>query len=150
MTASIRPAVRGDQLTIWWMVFRAGLDPTSLHWPQFLVAEDDGQIVGIGQIRPHPGCPELGSLVVRKDQRGTGLGGRLVRELLATRPPPIYLECESSMATFYERYGFREIAPADAPHPLRRKSTMGNRLFGWMGIRIVVMVYPAEAVAGSM
>ena len=43
----------------------AGLNPFSLGWPRFLVAEDGGRVVGVAQIKPHgDGSRELASLAV--------------------------------------------------------------------------------------
>ena len=67
---NIRPARAEDQATITAMVRGAHLNPMDLRWSRFLVAEDERGIVGVGQIRPHPGAPELASLVVREDRRG--------------------------------------------------------------------------------
>ena len=63
-TIEIRPALESEQETIKQMVRAEQLDPTALHWSHFKVAEQDGQIIGIGQIRPYPRCRELGSLIV--------------------------------------------------------------------------------------
>ena len=41
----LRPAVAADQPLIRQMVRAEDLDPTSLHWSHFLVAELDGEVV---------------------------------------------------------------------------------------------------------
>ncbi len=85
MTGSfvIRAARAADQATIVGLVRAARLDPSNLHWPNFVVAEADGQIVGCGQIRPDPGLRELGSMVVIKPYRQRGVGAAIVRALQA-------------------------------------------------------------------
>ncbi len=142
MGVTLRPAVPADQRTIRRLVRGAGLDPTALHWSHFIVAERDGVgIVGIGQIRPYRRCPELGSLVVLKAYRGQGLGGAILRALLASRPPPIYLECEGSKVPYYTRFGFREIPWRQAPLPLKLKAGLGNLIARRAGWRVAVMVW---------
>ena len=132
---TIRPAIPDDRPTIRRMVCAAQLDPTGLRWQQFIVAEQNEEVVGIGQIRPGP---ELGSLVVRKNLRGQGIGGMLIEALIAAQPEVVYLECARRNVPYYERFGFEEIRWQDAPTPLRLKAGLGNLFFG-RG-RIAVMV----------
>jgi amino-acid N-acetyltransferase len=139
-TVKLRKAQPGDQGAIRQLVYGARLDRTALHWSHFVVAEmpEEG-IVGIGQIRPYPNCPELGSMVVRKPFREQGIGGMVIRALLADHPPPVYLECRSHMAPYYARFGFREIPWQQAPMPLKLKSGTANVLGRLFGLRISVM-----------
>jgi len=134
----IRPARADEQDLIRQMVKDAGLDPTGLNWPNFLIAEADGAVVGIGQVRPR--TPELGSLIVVPERRGEGIGGALIEALAATVDGPIYLECRSGLATYYAQFGFREIRPREAPMPLKLKSMVGNAIMQRFGHRIAVMV----------
>lgn len=136
----IRRATAADQAAIRQMVHEARLDPTDLHWSHFVVAEEGNEVVGIGQIRPYPKCRELGSLVVREDRRGQGIGGLVIRALLEGEPGDVYLECSSRMASYYVRFGFQEIRWQDAPMPLRLKAGMGNLLGRLLGRRLAVMV----------
>ena len=140
----IREATAADQKIIRRMIINATLDPTSLHWSHFLIAEEDGQVVGIGQIRP--AAPELGSLVVLPEHRGRGIGGLLIRELLARYPDdgPVYLECASNMVPYYERFGFYEIQWHQAPFPLKLKAGLGKLLGPLFGVRMAVMIIDEE------
>jgi amino-acid N-acetyltransferase len=144
---TIRRAAPEDQAIIRRLVYAAVLDRSALHWSHFVVAElagegrADHRIVGIGQIRPYRGCPELGSLVVRKPYRSLGVGGQIIRALQEAHPPPLYLECLGNMVPYYERFGFREIAWHHAPMPLSLKAGAGTllRRLGWMRARVAVM-----------
>lgn len=136
---SIRPASAADQPLIRAWVREARLDPTALRWQHFLIAEDAGIIVGIGQIRPYPRCRELGSLVVAPERRGTGVGAQLVRALLVGEAGPIYLECGGHNEAFYLRFGFRPIPWQHAPMPLKLKAGAGQLAGRLFGFRIVVM-----------
>ncbi len=138
MTVRIRPAVDTDQPLIRQMVQKAHLDPTGLHWSHFIVAENDGKIVGIGQMRPKG--PELGSLVVRKDYRRCGIGGQIIKALVDTQPGDVYLECQSGLADYYRRFGFEEIHWREAPWPLKLKAGLGKLL----GFRLSVMRYTRQ------
>ena len=136
---TIRRATADDQPVIRRMVRQARLDPTHLKWPNFVVAEHAGSVVGIGQVRPYPAGRELGSLVVREDLRGRGIGRLITERLLNDEPGIVYLECAADMTPYYERFGFREIDRRDAPGPLRIKSAVGNLFARLMGTRIAVM-----------
>jgi amino-acid N-acetyltransferase len=135
----LRRAAESDQAAIRHMVRTAGLDPTALHWSHFIVAEHDGQIVGIGQIRPYKHCRELGSLVVSEAWRSRGLGTQIVETLLAGESGVVYLECISSMTSYYGKFGFEEIRWWQAPMPLRLKSIVGKMMVRLVGERLSVM-----------
>jgi len=135
----IRPATETDQERIKELVREADLDPTSLHWSHFMLAEADGQVVGIGQIRPYPNCPELGSLYVLPDYQGQGIGGQIIMALLEDRTDTVYLECEKHNVTYYERFGFEEVPVFTVPQPLMIKNIL-VRMVGYIrGSRLAVM-----------
>lgn len=135
----IRSATAADQATIKQMVRDEHLDPSALDWSHFLVAEVDGKIVGIGQIRPYPKCRELGSLIVKSTYRGTGVGTLLVKALLASESGDVYLECQIKNETYYNRFGFKRIAWHQAPPPLKYKAFIGGVLLPVIGIHIIAM-----------
>ena len=121
-----RPARAQDQATIAAMVRGAHLNPIDLRWQRFLVAEDETGIVGAVQIRPHDGAPELASLVVREDQRGRGVGSRLIQALIAQSPRTLYLFCRPQLEGYYARFGFRAIGVKEAPPSLRVRYAIGR------------------------
>ncbi len=135
----IRPAASGDQPTIKQMIRDQHLDPTALDWSHFWVAEMNGEIVGIGQVRPYPKCRELGSLVVKAPYRGTGVGARLMNALLERESGDVYLECQVKNEAYYSRFGFKRIPWFQAPPPLWYKALIGGVLLRVVGIRIIAM-----------
>lgn len=138
MTFSIRPATEQDNGTIKGMIRSARLDPTSLQWQHFLIAEMDDKIVGIGQIKHYPGCQELGSLVVLPAYQKQGIGGRLITELETRARSPLYLLCESSMEAYYQRFGYIQASWWAIPPFLKLKMLL-SVLLRLFGIRIIVM-----------
>lgn len=127
MPVTLRPATAADQSAIKAMVRDAGLNPLALHWQRFLMAEDGGSLVGIGQVRIHAaGVHELASLVVAPDHRRRGIGDRLVVALMNREQGPVYLLCQHNMAGYYRRFGFVLVAGADLPPSLRRWHRLGN------------------------
>jgi len=123
---NIRPARAEDQATITALVREAHLNPMDLRWSCFLVAEDERGIVGVGQIRPHPGASELASLVVRKDRRRTGVGRQLIRALLAQSQGTLVLFCRPQLESYYAQFGFRAIGVKEAPPSLRTRYAVGR------------------------
>lgn len=134
----IRPATAADAKTIRQMVWQEHLDPTSLKWENFLVAEHEGNIVAIGQIKQYPGCEELGSLITDEAYRGLGLGGQVIAALEARAGRPLYLLCAAKMERFYQRFGYETITWWQAPTFLKLKLAP-TIVFVPFGIRVLVM-----------
>ncbi|HNS03501.1 MAG TPA: GNAT family N-acetyltransferase [Anaerolineae bacterium] len=139
----IRPATAADERMIKATIKRAGLDRTGLNWRNFQVAEDKaGVMAGLCQVRRYRGVRELGSLYVRPDLRGRGLGGALINVCLAAEQPPVHLECIEDRQSFYEAHDFQRIPLWEAPPALRIKSMIGTT-GAWLLYRkrVIVMVW---------
>ena len=125
----IRAATADDHSTIRAMVRAARLNPLHLDWPRFIVAEEWGQVVGIGQIKVlGDGTRELASLVTAPTHQGLGIGGAIVRTLQAASAEPLYLRCASHNVAFYQRFGFVDLAPDAMPPDLRRTYLIVQRI----------------------
>lgn len=135
---SIREATADDAATIKQMIREENLDPTSLKWQHFLVAEHNETIVSIGQVKPYPGCNELGSLVTLPDYRGRGIARRIIAELEAREGYPMYLLCLAEMRPYYAQFGYEVIRWIDAPAVLKLK-LLPSFLVRPFGIRVLVM-----------
>lgn len=134
----IRPAAETHAATIRALVRAERLDPTQLRWANFLVAEEDGAIVGIGQVRRHRDCRELGSLVVVPSYRGRGIGAALVAALEERAGFPLYLFCAHHTEPYYARLGYRRVPLRAAPPGLRWKVAF-SRVALLAGIRVRLM-----------
>ena len=141
---TIRPASAQDIKSIRMLVWSAKLDPTQLRWQQFWVIECSGNLAACGQLRNFAGAQELGSLVVAKDSRDRGLGSYLTKYLIQQATEPLYLECLGQrLASFYTRFGFREVSVPELPQSLKFKfglSQLGKTLFR---IPVTIMQYQA-------
>ncbi|MCC7449691.1 MAG: GNAT family N-acetyltransferase [Anaerolineae bacterium] len=117
----IRPATQADQGRIRAIVYEAGINPRQLDWSRFRVADDQGQIVGIGQIKTHrDGSRELASIAVIPVRQGEGIASRIIQDLLAAETDVLYLMCNSRLEGFYQRFGFQTLEPTVMPPDLKR------------------------------
>jgi N-acetylglutamate synthase-like GNAT family acetyltransferase len=148
MSYAIRRAVQADQASITAIVRAAGINPFNLPWPRFLVAEEDGRIIGVVQVKPHgDGSRELASLAVIPERMSQGVGSALVEAILAAETGPVYLTCADHLEGYYTRFGFRSLEPPQMPPYFLRLSSLTRtlgavlRAFGqhW---RILVMARP--------
>ena len=117
MPLIIRRATAADQATITRMIRSANLNRMNLKWPNFLVAEEGGAVVGIGQVKAHgDGSREVASMAVVPAWQGKGIGSAIIKALIAGEGDRVlYLTCRREMRGYYERFGFRTIARADYP-----------------------------------
>ncbi|MGD0173258.1 MAG: GNAT family N-acetyltransferase [Anaerolineales bacterium] len=119
---SLRPAAAADERAIRAIIRGEGLNPLSLHWQNFLLAEDSQRkIVGIGAVKQHAdGSRELASIAVLPEWRGRGVASAVINALLSRESRPLYLTCRDTMTGFYERFGFREIGVGEMTPYFRR------------------------------
>jgi N-acetylglutamate synthase-like GNAT family acetyltransferase len=147
----IRPARADEAATIRSMIRAERLDPFNVHWENFLVAEANGRIIGIGQIKPYPGARELGSLVVAADQRKSGVGAAIIEALIAREgahgASPLYLFCLAFREPYYGKFGFRSVTADDLPPALKSKYALGKFLTRLFRQRLIVMYRAAESVS---
>jgi N-acetylglutamate synthase-like GNAT family acetyltransferase len=114
MSIMLRPATQADQTVITRIVRAARINPTGLAWNRFLVAVEEGQIVAVGQVKPHlDGSRELASIATVPAKQGHGLAHQLIGALLARERGELYLICRTPLVGFYERFGFRRATPAE-------------------------------------
>jgi amino-acid N-acetyltransferase len=138
----IRPARADEKATIKAMIRGERLDPTNLHWQNFLVAEEQGRIIGIGQVKPYRSGRELGSLVVQPDYRRAGVGAAIIRALIAREDGPLLLFCLAFRESYYAKFGFRRAAMRDLPGVFTFKYVLGSFFTRIIGRRLIAMKRP--------
>jgi len=140
MPLTLRDATIEDQPTIRQIVRAANINPTGLDWPRFIVAEDGGAIVGVGQVKTHrDGTRELASIAVSPTRQGQGVGSAIIQELLRREHGTVHLTCRSQLQGYYERFGFKRLEKRDYPPYFARRMPMINAFLRPFGIRIIVM-----------
>lgn len=119
---ALRPAGETEASAIKDLIHLVGINPTGLDWKRFIVAvKADGQIIGCGQLKPHGGgILELASIATLPDYRNQGIASAIIELLLVKSPRPLHLMCESKMGSFYEKFGFQRLPPAEMPRYFRR------------------------------
>jgi N-acetylglutamate synthase-like GNAT family acetyltransferase len=141
----LRPATREDAGRVRSLILRVRINPMSLDWENFLLAEDgrDG-LVGCGQVKTHAdGSRELASIAVEDAWRKHGIASRLVTELQVRHGLPLWLTCQSALIGFYANFGFSEVAETVDLPPYFRKILRLARIFKWMapGERLAIMLW---------
>jgi N-acetylglutamate synthase-like GNAT family acetyltransferase len=140
----IHPATQTNQKTIERIIRDANINPMSLDWHRFLVAEEDGdpergrRIIGVGQIKPHDdGSRELASIAVIPERQRQGIASEIIRALLAREQGDLYLICRDELESFYARFGFYRIDSKEMPPYFRtiiRVISIFARVAGRRGI----------------
>ena len=142
MPLIIRPASADDQFVITAIVRAARINPRDLDWRRFLVAQWGQDVIGVGQVKAHAdGSRELASIAVVPEWQGQGVGGALVRALMARETGPLYLMCNAHRESYYQRFGFRRLDVAAMPSYFRRFVLLAPfiRLLTLNWVRVVVM-----------
>jgi N-acetylglutamate synthase-like GNAT family acetyltransferase len=95
------------------------LDNRDLQYQQFLVAKENGKLIGFGRIRKHKGCDEFCSLGVLEEKRFNGIAKELILARINIATQPIYLVC--IMPEYFEKLGFVKVTeyPAEMADKLQ-------------------------------
>lgn len=142
----VRPATASDHQAIITIVRDARINPLGLDWRRFLVAEDHGQVIGTGQIKPHgDGSRELAAIAVPAEWQRQGIAGAIIEALLNKEPGTLYLTCRNHLETFYAQFGLRRVAGAEMTPYFKRLAFLAKvltpvaRLFVGSRVQLFVM-----------
>lgn len=141
---TLRAARADDAAVIRSMIRAERLDPTNVHWANFLVAQTaDGRVAACGQIKPYRGARELGSLVVLKEYRRSGLGAALINALIereqARGQTVLFLFCLAFREPYYGKFGFVRVGLRDLPLSLKMKYALGTFFTRLARYRLIAM-----------
>jgi len=127
MSITIRAATQADQQTIVSMIREAKINPRNLHWEHFRIAEEDGKIVGIRQVKVHKECTkEVASGFVLPEYRRRGISAQLMKEILGREKGDLYLMCAKRRKNYYEPFGFRDAKLGELPPDFQREYLIGK------------------------
>lgn len=125
---SIRPAREAEATQIRDLIYLVGINPMGLDWKRFVVAvNDQDEMIGCGQLKPHgQEVLELASIAVYPEHQGKGVARAIIEYLLQDSPRPLYLMCQSSLGSFYEKFGFQSISYEEMPRYFQRISKVAG------------------------
>lgn len=127
MAFTIRPARQEDHETIVSFIRQAKINPRNLNWQNFLVAEENGQIVGVRQIKVYEqGTREVASGFVLPEYRRQGISAQLMKALLARETGPLYTMVNEKRALYYEQFGFQRVDVSQLPSDFCREYWIGR------------------------
>lgn len=81
------------------------LDCEDPAWDQFVVAKNNGTIVGIGRLRTYPGCTEIATVGVVSEGQKNGVGSLIMKELIRKAPGEVFVTCV--IPDFFSKLGFQ-------------------------------------------
>ena len=141
MSLTTRVATEDDQPTIQRLIREVHLPRMNLQWANFVVAEEDHEVVGMGQVKSHgDGSRELASIAVVPARQDQGIGGAIIQALLSREPGVVlHLSCRRELEGYYERFGFKRLEPAAYPPYFRRTTLLINRITRFFGLHLLVM-----------
>ena len=119
VSESIRSARPGDEAGVVGLLAEVGLptDEVARWLPRYVVAEDDGRIIGVAGLEVHGSDGVLRSVAVEPGRQDEGLGGRLAATVIASARKAglrrLYLLTETA-ADYFPRWGFRRIPRDEA------------------------------------
>jgi amino-acid N-acetyltransferase len=118
---SIAPATAADLPRIREMLEAFGLPSVGLeeHWKTFIVARENGKIVGCGGAEAYQFAALIRSIAVEPSHRSAGLGRRIVRQLLdrlASRGLREFYLLTTDAEEYFRKRGFKTI-DRDEVHP---------------------------------
>lgn len=135
MTLTIRPARQEDKETIVSFIRQAKLNPRNLNWQNFLVAEENNELVGIRQVKVYErGTREVASGFVLPGYRRQGISAQLMRALLARETGPLYTMVNEKRAPYYEQFGFRRVDASQLPLDFHKEYRIGRIVTTLMSI----------------
>ena len=146
MSLTIRAATEDDQPKIRRLIKEVHLPRMNLQWANFVVAEEDHEVVGMGQVKSHgDGSRELASIAVVPGRQDQGIGSAIIQALLSRDPGVVlHLSCRRELEGYYERFGFKRLESAAYPPYFRRTTLLINRITRFFGLHLLVMRREAD------
>jgi len=102
----VRTAKAEDFPAIRHLAEKLYLDSADMQAEEFVVAEDEGKVAGIGRIIKHPDCLEIATFGVEEAFRKQGVGKKLLGELIKKANGPVYLA--TIIPEYFEKMGFKK------------------------------------------
>ena len=108
MTVTVRHATESDMVFIEENLRRHNFDAGNLDYRQFVVAAENGGIVGFGRLTKTGEMYAIGCVVVIEEKRGRGVGSLIVRHLLEESPVKL-VYIVTDLVDYFKGLGFVEL-----------------------------------------
>ena len=116
MTIEFGPAVSEDRSAIEAVLRSNDWDIDELGEGEIFVARDDSEVIGVAHGAEVAAATfYIAAVVVREDRRGKGIGGEMMRALMAAHPGISFLACHDNRVAFYRRLGYELVEESDLP-----------------------------------
>lgn len=102
----IRHAIESDMFLIEKMVKKYGLDTSDLHYSEFVIATENGDLIGLGRIKRVGEIQEIGCINIIEERKGIGL--TIAKHLLHAMPVKM-VYVTTSIKGYFEELGFTEM-----------------------------------------
>lgn len=106
------------QVDNWWTIERMS---KAVNEGRVVVAEEDRDIIGVGEWSLYEGTPVIWKLYVHPSHRGKGIGPQLIDTIIARLPDGLdrlqveHFAVNRRASAFYRREGFTELRTAEHP-----------------------------------
>ncbi len=115
----IRKAKPTDTPIIDALALDMDLDSNDTFFDQFIVVEDNEQIVGFGRLIMRENALELGTIGVIEAYRGKGVGKLIVEHLINDVKQDLYIT--TLIPKFFEQFGFVALETSPPSSMIRKK-----------------------------
>jgi N-acetylglutamate synthase-like GNAT family acetyltransferase len=107
-TVKIRHAIEADMAFIEEELGKSGIDAETLDYGEFVVATEEGNIVGFGRLRKTGKFYQIGCVAVVEERRSRGIGALIVKHLLDfAQVDMVYVLTD--LVDYFKKMGFVEM-----------------------------------------
>lgn len=104
----VRHAIEADMVFIEEKMRKHHLEIDDVHYTEFAVATEDGNLIGFGRLKKTGGIYEVGCIVVVEEKRGRGISELIIKHLIEHAPVDrVYVMTDQR--DYFRKLGFVEM-----------------------------------------
>lgn len=115
----LRNAQPSDMDNIYKIALKYDLDSNDMKAEDFIVAEENGSIIGFGRLWQHDDAVELGTIGVVEEYRKKGVAKAIIKDLLGKTKENVYLT--TLIPGYFEQFGFKRLTTPPPQSMIRKK-----------------------------
>ena len=132
----VRHATEADMGFIENKLKKRHLDTENLHYSQFVVATENGNLIGFGRLKKTGRVYEIGCIIVVEERKRHGIGSVIVKHLIDYAPVKMVYVI-TDLVDYFKELGFEEIKKS----PKNLLDTLAAACKDKQGYNKVLMVY---------